>query len=182
MQGKIEMRQKIREKRKNVEGKAQKDAAILKGLEASAQFKGAKRVLVYWGIAEEVNTGVLAEKYLKEKEIILPRVEEKRLALHHLSSIEHLRRGKFDILEPHTDLPEVEASTVELAIVPGVAFDEKGHRLGFGGSFYDRLIKELNCPKIALAYECQIVKDVPREDHDQKVDMIITEERIIPTN
>jgi len=77
---------------------------------------------------------------------------------------------------------EVSLDTVDLIIVPGIAFDYAGHRIGHGMGYYDRLLSEnIKAIKIALAFEQQLVEEIPTEHHDVSVDMIITEKRIIHT-
>lgn len=152
---------------------------IANKLTALKEFKEAKTILFYASMPEEVATLEVIESYIEDKRIILPRTENQHLVLHHLKNIQHLQKGKHQILEPTLDLDVVDPSTVDLVIVPGLAFDEQKNRLGFGKGYYDRLLPMLNCPKVGLAYECQIVKDVPSEDHDHPLDMIVTEKRII---
>ena len=86
------------------------------------------------------------------------------------------------VLEPITGrCKTVPIASIDIAIIPGIAFDEKGGRIGSGDGYYDRLIPRLSITtrKVALAFECQIVQQVPMESHDKHVDIIITEKRII---
>jgi len=82
-------------------------------------------------------------------------------------------------MEPSSNSPSLEPKHLDIAIIPGVAFDIRGMRLGYGKGYYDRLIKNLHCPKIALAYEFQIVDNIPEEEHDHLMNKIVTEKRII---
>ena len=75
--------------------------------------------------------------------------------------------------------PELTPKNVNLAIIPAVGFDVHGNRLGRGGGFYDRLLSKLKCPKIGVCFDLQIVDSLPVEAHDAKVDLIVTEKRII---
>lgn len=143
------------------------------------EFQKAHKILLYHNLAEEVSTTNLIEHFLKEKYLILPRVEEKKLVLHHIDGFRPLKKGGLGVYEPHLENTVVEPSTVELAIIPGVAFDKNKHRIGFGKGFYDRLLKNLNCPVVALAYQCQIVEVIPNEEHDEPVHIIITESQTI---
>ncbi len=94
-----------------------------------------------------------------------------------------LLMGAFSVREP-TDATisrrTIDFSSIEIAIVPGVAFDEQGHRLGYGQGYYDRFIQAtlLNCPIIGLAFEFQVFPKLPTETHDAKVDFIVTEKEI----
>jgi 5-formyltetrahydrofolate cyclo-ligase len=95
---------------------------------------------------------------------------------------DELRPGPRGILEPDTTrCKAVPIDRIDIAILPGVALDEKGGRIGSGEGYYDRFVPRLpiTTRKVALAYECQIVQQVPMESHDKFMDIIITEERII---
>ena len=79
-------------------------------------------------------------------------------------------------MEPDPDSPGPLPSQVDLVIVPGVAFDMRGGRLGFGGGYYDRLLRALpdDCARVALAYEVQLADEVPTDAHDERVGIIVT--------
>lgn len=175
------LRQTIRQARQGLSSneRHQANRQIAEKLTQLKEFKEAKSILFYASMPEEVATLEIIESYLEEKQIILPRTENNQLVLHHLKNIQHLQKGEYDILEPILDLDVVDPSTVDLAIIPGLAFDEQKNRLGFGKGYYDKLLPHIRCPKLGLAYECQIVKDVPSEDHDHPLDKIVTEKRII---
>jgi 5-formyltetrahydrofolate cyclo-ligase len=87
-------------------------------------------------------------------------------------------------LEPKKNyIKEVSIESIDLIIVPGVVFDRNGNRIGHGMGYYDRLLKKShNIPRIGLAFEFQIVKKIEAEEHDERIDMIITEDRIINCN
>lgn len=82
--------------------------------------------------------------------------------------------GYLGIMEPTTDAEEILPSQVDLAIIPGVAFDRQGNRLGHGKGFYDRLLPELDCPRIGVAYDGQIYDCLQTDVWDQKMDFVIT--------
>lgn len=73
-------------------------------------------------------------------------------------------------------------SAIDLALVPGIAFDKNGHRIGYGKGYYDGLMTQLKCPKFALAYELQIVDNIPAQKHDIPVDGILTENTVYRFN
>ena len=103
------------------------------------------------------------------------------LELVEVGSASELSVGRFGILEPTGKTPLTLRDQGEMVVfVPGVAFDLQGNRLGRGKAWYDRLIKELGRATVtALAYDCQIVEEVPADEWDQKVNYIITERRVI---
>ena len=109
----------------------------------------------------------------KEKRVAVPIYLSKVSS--EINDWEELSEGSFGILEPRT----VSVIDVDLVVVPGMAFDINGNRLGHGRGFYDAILANFNKKAIALAYETQIIKRVPVFDHDVKVDKIITEKRTI---
>ncbi len=121
-------------------------------------------------------------------QVALPRVEAAHILTLHLVAGEHeLAPGAYGIREPEPRAPRLEHNAVALALVPGLAFDAAGRRLGYGGGYYDRLIQQLQAPAsqqtilVAPAFEAQIVDAVPAEPHDATVRFIVTEARIITT-
>ncbi len=107
--------------------------------------------------------------------IALPRVTAKDAALdfHHVPDGEVLEPGSFGIPEPLADWPR---AVPGMLLVPLLAFDRRGHRLGYGGGFYDRTLAALNVPAIGIAYAGQEVASLPAEPHDRRLDGILTEQ------
>ncbi len=138
-------------------------------------------VLLYASTDEEVNTeGLIDRGVLEGKNVVLPRMEDGGLALHQVSGREDLSPGPYGIFEPRLTLPIVPPEQVDLAVVPGLAFDEGGHRLGMGKGYYDRLLPRLaKALKVGVAFELQIVDEVPRDENDVPVDVVVTERRVI---
>lgn len=181
------MRQAIREKRdslsrKEREGKA---AAIKERLFGLPEFINAGAVLFFAAFGSEVPTLKMMEEAIGVgKKIILPvtSVESKRLSLREVRDLESLLKNKYGIPEP---VPEsairYEPNLIDLVIVPGIVFDPCGHRIGYGGGYYDRFLSEIDpsVPRISIAFELQIVSEIPAESHDLPVDKIITEDRVI---
>jgi 5-formyltetrahydrofolate cyclo-ligase len=157
--------------------KKPKDEKIIEQIEKLPEFQQAKSVLMYIAIHGEVDLTQLFEKYKEEKKFVLPRVnrQNNEMDLYHITSLEDLEKGTFSIPEPKTELEKIPMEQLGLAIIPGVAFALNGHRIGYGGGFYDRLLKKLSCAKIGVAYEFQIVENIQGEEHDSTVDTIITE-------
>ncbi len=152
---------------------------------ALEQFKQAGKVLFYASFRTEVNTGtMIAEALDMGKTVILPRVdqEEGRLTKHVINGLEELVPGHMGILEPDMDKhSEVKVEDIHMLVVPGLAFDIKGARIGYGGGYYDKLLPRIKGERTiaALAFEVQIFSSLPMEEHDIPVDYIITEQRTI---
>lgn len=155
-------------------------AARLAGL---PEYQAARVVMYYVGVPSEVHTLALVSEALGQaKTVVVPYMESSRIELCRLEEVDDLAPGHFGILEPRRELrtrPEraVDVERVELVVVPGVAFDRQGGRLGHGRGYYDELLKRLRpaVPRIALAYECQIVDQVPMLAHDMPMHKVITE-------
>ena len=147
---------------------------VMATIEATEVFRTAAVVLLYWSIANELSTREMLSSWSCGRRIILPRVEGDTLVLAEYAGAESLTEGKFGIMEPAQAAPIVNPDEIELAIIPGMAFDPKGHRLGHGKGYYDRLLAMLHCPVIGIAQQAQIVENVPVEPHDRGVDIVIT--------
>lgn len=170
-----------------------KSSAIAANLMKTVEYKDAKAVMFYAAKGSEVQTREMIEAALREgKTVLLPitNMEKKEIEAAVIENCgSDLKEGAFGIMEPKQDWAH--STTVELGvnpkdeekinavIVPGVAFDIEGHRLGYGHGFYDKLLKRLRAVKIGLAYDFQIMDKLPRESHDEKMDIIVTEHRII---
>jgi 5-formyltetrahydrofolate cyclo-ligase len=159
--------------------KTEKDSIITKRLIGLQSFKKAKTVLLYLPVHGEVNLeSFFAKKHL-DKKWVLPRVKDKEsLHLFRIDNLKDVEKGSFNLVEPKPHLKKATIGSLDLVLVPGVAFAPDGHRIGYGKGFYDRLLKKTKCPKIGIAYEFQIVDNIPCEPHDCTMDMIITEKKI----
>ncbi len=159
-----------------------KSAEIEKRLFSIREFAAAKSVLFYASKSDEVLTkGMITRALSGGKRVALPVVREQDIVLSEIRCFEgDLAPGKFGILEPKAVVP-VEPGKTEAVIVPGVAFDERGNRIGFGKGYYDRLLKKLDerIPRIGLAYEFQVVPKMAGGKWDVPVHLIVTEKRTI---
>ncbi len=166
--------------------RAEKSAAIMSRLFEFANFLESKIVLFYLSHKSEVDTEPMIHKALAlEKIIALPLIDGEKREIIPLK-IDNLDRdtqpGYRGIREPiYQRCKQIPVQQVNLAIIPGIAFDERGGRIGYGTGFYDRFIPNLDITtrKVALAFECQIVPQIPMEPHDRYTDIIITEDRIV---
>lgn len=179
------LRLKLRAKRKNQQMLIKKtnDTKICSKLEKLKEFKNAKNVLFYAPIKKEgeINIWKLIKKYIHKKNILFPKTEQKKRSIKIclIEKISQLSPQNFDIHEPQKHCKKIDKKNINLIIIPGIGFDKQGNRIGFGYGYYDRLMKKTDCPVVALAYEFQIVQSIPGENHDVKVNKIITEKRFI---
>lgn len=132
--------------------------------------------------SKEVETKFMIEKSLsKDKRVVVPYVDGDDLFLSEISDVEEdLERGTYDVLEPKNKSP-FSLDRVDVIFVPGLGFDLKGNRLGYGGGYYDRLLGALESfvSKVGLAFDFQVIERVPHNEQDVSVDKIVTEKRII---
>lgn len=135
-------------------------------------------VLAFASKTDEIDlTALLLALLLRDGSVVLPRVSGEVLALHRVTDLAQLVVGPWQIPEPAEGLPPVAPEAVTAAVVPGVAFDRFGHRLGRGKGFYDRLLPGLgpNVPRIGVGFGVQVVARVPVADHDQPLDAVVTD-------
>ncbi|WP_189510953.1 5-formyltetrahydrofolate cyclo-ligase, partial [Cerasicoccus arenae] len=140
-----------------------RDQQIMQRLFALPDFQQAQRVLFYVSYGSEVDTHALMNRSFGGKTVLAPRVNGDELHVHELTTLDELQPGAFGIMEPIAGLREVDPVSVQVVIVPGAAFDLRGHRIGYGKGYYDRLLKGVTAIKIGLAYDRQMVEAIPDE-------------------
>ncbi len=180
MKGKI--RKELLEKRNslNTYEILEKSNIILKNLYGLEEFSKSKKIASYISFGSEVYTHGLIKEYSKKKEFFVPFIKNGDIFLSRINSWEELESGIYGILQPKE--PKIENGGIDVIIVPGIAFDENGNRIGYGKGYFDRLLKKISSIKIALAYDFQVLKNIPNQEHDVKMDMVVTEKRIIKCN
>jgi 5-formyltetrahydrofolate cyclo-ligase len=161
-----------------------KSAAIWERLSALPEFASAEWLLVYVSAGNEVDTHGLIEQLLAMgKRVCVPKFDEteKQYIVSELKDFHaELAKGQFGIMEPKPGTARpVEVARLQALLVPGLAFDENGNRLGRGMGFFDRLLRDAHGLRIALAYDFQILSEVPTADHDVRLNFIVTETRSI---
>lgn len=167
---------------------AAKSGAVAGQLEKLPFYREAGTIMFFLSFRSEVATRGMVEKNLEQgKRVLAPKMSprERVLLPSQLLDLEKdLVLGYFDVPEPRPEaLRPVEPAEIDLLIVPGVAFDLRGNRLGYGGGYYDRFFERLRpeVPLVAIAFELQIVPRVPTEPWDRRMDWLVTEERAIHT-
>jgi 5-formyltetrahydrofolate cyclo-ligase len=163
-----------------------KSAAIWERLSVLGEFATAAQSLIYVSQATEVDTrGLIQQLLAMGRRVCVPWFDgaKKRYVASELHDFAlDLRSGQFGILEPKPDaVRPVSGDGINAALVPGLAFDETGNRLGRGMGYFDRVLQGVRGVKIALTYDFQVVNEVPAEAHDTPVDFIVTEKRMIKT-
>ena len=148
------------------------------------EFIKASTILFYVSYNNEVYTHEMIRELLTSKKNIVVPISEKKNRILILSKLENwddLSVGSYNILEPNIDrIKKVDLDSIDLIIVPGVGFDERGNRIGHGKGYYDNLLRNSKqATSIGLSFECQILENIPTGKYDIPVDIIVTEKRII---
>lgn len=157
--------------------KASAAEEVFSQLEKTAAFMLADNILMYHSLPDELSTIKFLKKWHDRKRFFLPRVNGVNLDILPYEET-RLELGSFHIEEP-TGEDVVDVEDIELMIIPAVAFDRKGNRLGRGKGFYDRLLATSKATKIGVGYEFQLFDSIPSEPHDVAMDMVITQKTLI---
>lgn len=174
------LRKQMMKKRSNL-SKAEKrikDQSIYKQVISDKDYREADSVFVFLSFGSEINTKPILQHALDHnKRVFLPKVVGNHLELFEIENFENLERSKYGILEPNAYCQGIGNCGIDFILMPGLAFDSSGGRVGYGGGFYDRYISSLpnykDIPKVAIAYDFQILDKVPMSKYDIPVDRII---------
>jgi len=155
-------------------------AAITRHVSAMPAFLDSRTVMLYLALPQEVQTRTLLEAcHRSAKRVAVPVVtNDGLLAVHLRPGREELKPGRFGIPEPAGATPVIPAGDIDCVLVPGVAFDSRGARLGFGKGYYDRFLCRLPAAAhvCGLAFALQIVERVPETPHDVRMHWLVTEQ------
>ena len=146
---------------------------IWQKVEQNRHFQEARTVLAYWSMDDEVYTHDFIRKWAEDKVILLPCVRGDELEIFYYEGEEGMCPGEsFGILEP-TGLRCEALESIDVILVPGVAFDREGNRLGRGKGYYDKVLKRTSAWKIGVCFDFQVLTQIPSESHDIKMDEVI---------
>jgi len=157
-----------------------KSGIIKKRLFSLDRFKKSKAVMFYVSFGSEVETWkMMRDCLMLRKKVIVPYINGMSRALVpvQIGGLEELREGRWGIFQPERKR-NFPLKDIDLVVVPGIAFDRKFFRIGFGKGYYDAFLKKTGCTKVGLCYESQITGWIDAERHDISMDMLITEKRI----
>ena len=141
-------------------------------------FRKANCIALYNAMNDEVQTSGIIEKWHNRKRIVLPVISGENIQFCEYTGKDNMVKNAFNIHEP-ISTKVIPTEEIDLFIVPGVAFDHKRNRLGRGKGYYDKYMAGINIPMIGICFDFQLIKSIPAEEHDIKMDMIITENHII---
>jgi len=179
---KIQLRRRCKAIRKGLEDEFRQQAsrAICAHLAAWDRFQAAETVLTYMPIRGEVDLRSLLTDY-PEKRWLLPRIlpgEEGRMVFHTYDP-EQLIAHPFGMAEPAPHLPQVPPDRIQLVLAPGLAFDRCGWRLGYGGGYFDRFLKDFDGTRVGVLYRALLLEAVPHGEYDISMQWLVTEDGLI---
>ena len=185
-EAKKSLRQLMAEREKTLSDEYLKtsDEGIVNRFFSLSQYADAEKIFIYYSVRKEPNTVNIISKMLRDgKEVYIPVINcSGYMEAGRIRGVENLPTGALNIPRPLPGCEKILAPQLDIIIVPGVAFDVEGGRLGRGGGYYDRFLAEAKCVKIGIARESMIVDIIPKESHDIYMDTVVTEERIITCN
>ena len=188
-QRKNELREAYKEKRRllSPEEKREKDGKICELFMSLVSYRYSDTILMYSPLKNEIDVLPIGKNALeKNKNVAFPLCDSTKstMTYHLVTDVDNdLKKGSFGILEPHSFLPEFNMKqTNAVILVPGLVFDKKGYRIGYGKGYYDRYLSSFKGTKIGICYSDFILDEVPRGRFDTSVDFIITEKGVKKLN
>ena len=159
---------------------------IFERFSALPEYAEARTLMVYLDVRSEVHTrGFVPTAWADGKRVVVPYCENGEIELFPLRDFDELAPGKMGVLEPMPGLRrrpdrKVDPTELDLIVVPGLAFDRRGGRLGYGKGYYDRFLHQIrdDVLKLAVCFECQLFPEVPVLGHDVRMDRMITENAV----
>lgn len=177
-------KQKLRERLKKERAfskSEEKEAQMMQSLFSFILRQNRKLILTYVSTASEISTRLLISQLLSmDYQVAVPRIKkERQMDFYQIHSLNELQTNRYGILEPSGAKSSLRSTDDSICIVPGLAFDVYGGRLGYGGGYYDLFLHNYSGISIGLVYHSFLYKNLPFEAHDQRVDYMITEKTLI---
>jgi len=148
---------------------------IHQNLKQITSFTNSQNIACYFPIGSEIDThNIMLDMLEQDKNLLLPRIVNNNLEFCIVPNLEKLEKGSFEIMEPRDSCKKAEK--INCVLIPTVGVSKSGVRLGYGKGYYDRFLSSTDAVKISLTYSKQIVKSIPCESHDIKIDWIVTED------
>ena len=151
---------------------------IHQNLKQVDSFINSQNIACYFPIGSEIDThNIMLGVLEQDKKMLLPKITENNMEFYIVPDLEKLEKGRFDIMEPKDSCKK--AGNIDCILIPTIGISKSGDRLGYGRGYYDKFLSSTNAMKISLTYSKQIIKSIPIDTHDIKIDLIITEDEII---
>lgn len=176
---KKELRRRWKAVRDGIAEKEEKSQKIREKILRHSAVLDAKRVFLYLSMGSEVETLQLAKELKKQgKQIAVPRCDRETRTMEavEVADLTELKAGAYGILEPNQDAKVFSKEEIDVVLVPGLAFDSAGYRLGYGGGYYDKYLAGFSGAVLGLAFRDCIAEKLPRDEFDRPVEEVITED------
>lgn len=160
--------------RKNIDNKDLKDKTIYQKIINNKYVLESDLVLIYVSNDEEINTLNIIDHLLNTKLVAVPKIEDGQMNFYFIKSLNELKKGYFNILEPTTKNKVMNFNNA-VCITPGICYSYSKYRIGYGKGFYDRFFNKNNVYKIGLCYKECLTNEIFNDEYDIKVDEIITD-------
>ena len=173
------IREKIKKKKQQLTDKEKEIEAanVFEKIEALPEFINAHNIMIYWSMPDELPTHDFIIRWSKKKTMLLPVVKGEDMLIKPFSTKEELKQGSLGIWEPDTQKEYL--NSIDLVIVPGVAFDRDKSRLGRGKGYYDRYFINKRIVKIGVCFDFQLLESIPVDSFDIKMDKVVTNSILI---
>jgi len=180
---KAKLRKELLQKRLSLQAdeKALFDKQIIENIVSLELYKNAECVIIYAATKGEIDLFPLFYKAKSDKKkVAFPRCfEERQMKFYEVSDLSELEKGKYGLLEPKITLPQREFKPTDLCIVPAIAYDKEGYRLGYGGGYYDVFLKYFVGTSFGAVYDFLLFDRLPRHRNDKNVNLIVTERKVL---
>lgn len=169
---KNELRKNYKDIRNNIKDRNNQNKIIFNKVISLEEIKNIDTILIYVSFNNEVDTLNIIKYFLGKKKVAVPKVNGNEMDFYYIDSFNDLSKGSFNILEP-TTTNKVTSFDNSICIVPGLCFDKENYRLGYGKGYYDKFLSNKNIYTIGLSYEETIIKKLPIDKYDIKLDKVI---------
>lgn len=168
------LRKKYKEKRDNIKNKVTKDNLIYQKVINNKDILSSKTLLIYISINSEVDTIKIINYFLNTKNIAVPKIIDNDMFFCYVTNLNELTSGKYNIPEPTNENIVTDFDNA-ICIVPGICYDKKNYRIGYGKGYYDRFLSKNKIKTIGLCYKECMIEKIDNDKYDYKIDEVITE-------
>ena len=168
------LRKKYKEKRDNIKNKVTKDNLIYQKVINNKDILSSKTLLIYISINSEVDTIKIINYFLNTKNIAVPKIIDNNMYFCYVTNLNELTSGKYNIPEPTNENIVTDFDNA-ICIVPGICYDKKNYRVGYGKGYYDKFLSKNKIKTIGLCYKECMIEKIDNDKYDYKIDEVITD-------
>ncbi len=168
------LRKKYKEKRDNIKNKVTKDNLIYQKVINNKDILSSKTLLIYISINSEIDTIKIINYFLNTKNIAVPKIIDNNMFFCYVTNLNDLTPGKYNIPEPTNENIVTDFDNA-ICIVPGICYDKKNYRVGYGKGYYDRFLSKNKIKTIGLCYKECMIEKIDNDKYDYKIDEVITD-------